>query len=331
MNYNKVLTYIVYKDNKKSKYWHKLIRNKDRYPNILNYVNNMYDDSESIDESLCRIVKNIDVRPGCVICHGHITYESRDMQFRKYCSAKCRQQDIKFKRKLKEINKERHGDPNFNNREKSKVTCMSKYGVDNPQKNVAIRKKTMLTNYDRYNGPSPIYSMSVKHKIEQTCMERYGSKSWHSSPIGKEKMSSYEIQSKINNSKRDNDTFNSSGPEILIEERLKSVFNIVKTQHRDELLYPFNCDFYIEDIDTWIEYNGFWTHGHHPFDENNEDDINMLNIWKSKGTKYYNNAIDTWTKRDVKKYNMAKQNHLNYFVFYTPNDFDKWIEEYEKK
>ena len=52
-------------------------------------------------------------------------------------------------------------------------------------------------------------------------------------------------------------------------------------------LFEFFCDFYIEDIDTWIEFNGFMTHGGHPFDENNLDDINKLNIWKTKNNSFY--------------------------------------------
>ena len=59
-------------------------------------------------------------------------------------------------------------------------------------------------------------------------------------------------------------------------------------------------------LDLYIEIQGSWTHGKHAFNENNQDDIDKLNLWKSKNTKFYDNAIYTWTELDVKKRNIAK-------------------------
>ena len=70
----------------------------------------------------------------------------------------------------------------------------------------------------------------------------------------------------------------------------------------------------------YIECNFSWTHGGHFFDENNIEDQEKLKLWKSKNTKYYDNAIKTWTVRDVKKHNIAIQNKLNYIVL--------WKEDY---
>ena len=90
------------------------------------------------------------------------------------------------------------------------------------------------------------------------------------------------------------------------------------SQYYNEEKYPFKCDFYIKSIDTYIEVNGNWTHGSHPFDRNNEEDIKKLKEWieKSKRSKYYKNAIYTWTDLDVRKLNIAMQNKLNYTVIY---------------
>lgn len=171
MNYDKILSNIIYKDNKKTKYWYKILRHN-KYDNVYDYILNRYDDSESIDESLYRIMHNINIRPVCHICRNHITYEPRTMSFRKYCSAKCRQQDPEFKQKLKDININKHNDPNFNNRDKAKLTCIEKYGCDNVHKNDDIKRKTLLTNIDRYNGPAPICSIDVKNKMEQDMLRK---------------------------------------------------------------------------------------------------------------------------------------------------------------
>lgn len=56
-------------------------------------------------------------------------------------------------------------------------------------------------------------------------------------------------------------------------------------------VYPFNCDFYIKSLDLYIECNFSWTHGEHWFDSSSKEDLEKLEKWKSKKTKYYDNAI----------------------------------------
>lgn len=51
----------------------------------------------------------------------------------------------------------------------------------------------------------------------------------------------------------------------------------------------------------------------------NKDDIKILNEWIEKCNKseYYKNAIKVWTKRDVKKREIARKNNLNYLEIYS--------------
>ena len=88
--------------------------------------------------------------------------------------------------------------------------------------------------------------------------------------------------------------------------------------YRDNNRYPFNCDFYIKSLDLFIELNRYWTHGGRPFDPNDEWCKNQLELWttKSMTSKFYENAIDTWTVRDVHKMLVAKENNLNYICLY---------------
>lgn len=89
-------------------------------------------------------------------------------------------------------------------------------------------------------------------------------------------------------------------------------------QYYDKIRYPFKCDFYIKSEDLFIEVNGNWTHGSHPFNPNNGEDIKKKNEWikKSKNSKYYKNAVYTWTDLDVRKINLAKNNKLNFIAIY---------------
>lgn len=88
--------------------------------------------------------------------------------------------------------------------------------------------------------------------------------------------------------------------------------------------YPWHCDFYIKSLDLFIEINGIWTHGPHPFDENNQEDLKLLEKWKikSKISKFYKKAIDGWTIRDILKRKPVKENNLKYIEIFS-RDFTK--------
>ena len=144
-----------------------------------------------------------------------------------------------------------------------------------------------------------------------------------------------EVANKIANSeikkqneiktKRKNNKFNKSKSEDESYNLLKEKYNDIKSQYRSEL-YPFNCDFYIPSLDLYIECNYGWTHCDHPFNENNKEDQLIVKSWKEKNTQYYNNAINTWTIRDVNKRNIAKQNNLNYIEFWNIGELKHWLQ-----
>ena len=126
---------------------------------------------------------------------------------------------------------------------------------------------------------------------------------------------------KEHDTKKRNGTFKKSTQEDAVYEMLCKKYgedNVIR-QYWSEA-YPFNCDFYIPSLGLYIECNFSWTHGGHFFNENDEEDLKKLQQWKDKGTKYYLNAIETWTVRDVKKRQAAKKNKLNYVVFWNLDD-----------
>ena len=95
---------------------------------------------------------------------------------------------------------------------------------------------------------------------------------------------------------------------------IKEKFPSVIRQYKDKERYPYFCDFYIPELDLFLELNGTWTHGNHPYDMNSKEDNSILNIWKEKSKEHpmYLAAIKTWVVSDVNKRNKAKENHLNF-------------------
>ena len=113
----------------------------------------------------------------------------------------------------------------------------------------------------------------------------------------------------------------------------------IRDRYKSEL-YPWKCDFYIPEIDLYIEYQGLWTHGvksfnyngiqyncHCPYDPNNLIHQEVIKQWKNKNTNFYNSAIETWTVKDVLKRETAKKNNLNWIEFFTIKDFNDWYEQ----
>ena len=233
---------------------------------------------------------------------------------------------------------------------------------DNPQKHEETKEKTRTTNNKKYGGNSPscdrnvylkqretfkrnhngyaYYRQMPEHshkmrkinlskdthiKIQNTNLKKYGV-DWYSKTNEFKRVMSEninEINKKRYDTKKKNNTFNISKTEdesyVLIKEKYPDVIR----QHKSKE-YPFACDFYIPSIDTYIECNYFWTHGFKPY-IGDEKDMEQVKEWKNNNTDFYNNAIETWTARDIKKRNVAKKNNLNWLEFFNINELIDWL------
>ena len=312
------------------------------------YLDNRYNDSQSYIETLYRMKNKIEIRPVCLECGKPVRFLNYTTGFRTFCGSTCirsgkivreriQQTFIEkygvdnpakskiISQKIKNTNIKKYGVPvpiqNNIIKEKIRKTCIKRYGVDNGAKSEKAIKQMKETNIKKYGSVCPTKNKDVLNKSRQTCLKHYGVISYSQTNDYKEKqsklMSSNEMQKRRNIIQKERHSFNTS----KIEQQFKEYFeqnypNDFEYQYRSEL-YPFNCDFYIKSLNLYIEINGSWTHGRHPFDENNQEDIDKLNLWKSKNSGYYQNAIQTWTISDVNKRNIAKENNLNYLEIFS--------------
>lgn len=225
-------------------------------------------------------------------------------------------------------------------KEQSYHTCIEKYGVKYPSQSSEIKKKSKETCIKRYGVPYVFQADDVKKKSISTCIEKYGVEYPSQSPEIQEKvkdtciekygveypMQLPEVRAKAYNTKRENGTFNTSKTEDDTYKILKDMFGEVLRQYSSNM-YPYNCDFYIPTYDLYIECNYHWTHQDHIYDDLNQVDKNLVESMHSKCSKYYDNAIYTWTIRDKEKYDAVIKNKLNYIVFYSFNQFQHWALE----
>lgn len=240
-------------------------------------------------------------------------------------------------------------------KESIKKTNNEKYGVDNPSQAKCVKDKKRNTFLEKYGVENPFQSEEIKDKSKSTCIEKYGVEYASKSDIVKLKkktttLERYGNESYIRtegyadkvrtrfkeligtaNKKHMKTTSGISRIEILFYDYLVEKFgeNDVVYNYMSEL-YPYKCDFYIKPYDLYVELNAHWSHGGHPFDENSQIDIERLNYWKSKNSKYYNIAAKVWCESDVKKRQCAKENNLNYIEIFE-NDIKSVIDTFERK
>lgn len=230
------------------------------------------------------------------------------------------------------IEKYGYSSPLLNNevKEKSKITNIKKYGEAIPQKSKVIKDKIITsnkeTNIKKYGVDNPMKIQEIVNKQKQTILAKYGVSNISQSSWYKENIK--EINNKKNITHQKNNSFNTSNLEKISLDKLKEIFKNVNAYYKSEL-YPYVSDAYIKDIDTYIEFNYHWTHGKEKYIGSKEQN-KIVDLWKSKNTTYYNNAIYTWTIRDPEKLNTAKNNNINLLIFYTYDEFINWTISYKK-
>lgn len=261
----------------------------------------------------------------------------------KHCTETYTKNYINNKDNRKELNErtrntclEKYNGIGFASQELTKKyneTMLLKYGHTNPSHVKEIQEKTKLTNLSKYGSENVYASDLIIQKIKETNLERYDETSWTKSKEGREFLKNFtnseDFKNKQHETKKKNNSFNTSKIENKLELSLREMFPDLETQYKSEL-YPFNCDFYIPSLNLYIEYNGMWLHGGKFFDKNDLNDLKKLSQWteKSKNSKFYKNAIETWTIRDLNKLNTAIDNNLNYVAWFNEEQAYDWIERY---
>lgn len=232
--------------------------------------------------------------------------------------------------KMLATKKSRYG--SFFNKEKYTRTCLDKYGVDYYAKTEEFKRKQKDTLIERYGVEYPLQNEEIFNKMKKTNLEKYG----YATIVERPNNLSQESYDKMWDTKKKRKNTNTSRAELEVEQYLcRENIEYVK-EYVDER-YPWHCDFYIPKQDLFIEIQGSWTHGKHPFNPNNERDVSIVEKWRTKSNEInskgarktmYATAIKVWTESDVAKRRTAQINNLNYFEIFS-DDPKKCIEDVE--
>lgn len=181
---------------------------------------------------------------------------------------------------------------------------------------VEKRQQTMLK---KYGAKHALQSNEILFRMKSAVKSKYGTDNV---------MKVESIKCLVDKAKIHNDSYGRSSTEDVLYSKLVALFGVeqVIRQYKDSR-YPFCCDFYITSLDLFIELNAFWSHGGHWYDSSSSSDLQKLHSWISKDKAFYKCAADVWTKADVKKRQVAAENHIHYVVFWNNDlsDFDSWV------
>lgn len=235
-----------------------------------------------------------------------------------------RKDDEKRIEKIKNTKLLRYGNSNYNNIDKQRKTYQNKSFIE---KQYIIDKRKNSRD-----------ELSITEKRIDTMIGKYGVRGFASTDRYKNLFKNKEfLESKLlkeYETKKKNNTFNKSFQEDKIFELLKLKYKDIIRNYK-ESRYPYSCDFYIPSQDLFIEYNGNWTHGDKPY-QNNEECNKVIENWHKKSNElnlygkhknYYLNAIYTWSDLDVRKRKIARENKLNWLEFFNMNDFMEWYNQ----
>lgn len=253
----------------------------------------------------------------CPICGKETQFYSLTKGYNKHCSTTCSSRDPNVQEKLRKTNQSLYG---------VDVGFQTQQCIDNSHSKTAIDKKNQ-TMLKRYNVLTFISTDNVRQKITNTLLDRYNVSNSYQIPQIREKaiISANTEQSiqKRHNTRKVNG-WNSNKVENFVKEFL--YINKFDFEYNwKSNLYPWKVDFYIRDLNLFLELNLFWTHNFHWFDPTNSQDMQTLSNWQQKNNEYYDNAIKIWTIRDIQKRDFAIENNLNYVVVWNKTQLSQFL------
>jgi hypothetical protein len=81
----------------------------------------------------------------CIICNRETKFETLNLGYNKFCGLKC-------------------SGKSYETKNKRKLTCISRYGVDNPSKNIEFINKQERTNIEKYGIKCSLCNNVIKKK-----------------------------------------------------------------------------------------------------------------------------------------------------------------------
>lgn len=299
--------------------------------NIIDYLNNRYNDSDSLLESLQRIRMGIEEKPLCPKCGMPVKWVGKESKmFTKYCSNGCRANAEETHEKAKQTLIEKWGTSGCYDSSIYRQYLKDTIGRETWANNESIEKRKQ-SFIDHYGTDKISEIPEILRKREETCLKKYGFKNQMQNPDIKAK--AIETFNKSSNKK-----YGTSKPEKEWKTKLEEYYPSLIWHYYNKKKYPYNVDFYIPEKDIYIEYQGSQYHHYEPFVNSDEQQDELARLYElaeaspknEKGTNMYFEIIKVWTVTDPSKRRFAKKNNIKLIEIWPDDNIDKILEEIEK-
>ena len=293
------------------------------------YVINRYADGvDNVSELIYRLYNNVEKRPVCIKCGARVTFNINKRNYNDLCrSCKGSLGGTALSKRLSNDNELK---------EKFRQN-----GIIHNKKmwNVSKDERIILCNKMSNGWHKKFLNMSPEERnnYSKECSNR-AYHSWESKSL-EEKKRFAETQKRVweNRNKEDynkwwntciatrqpNYTSKHSKQEQEIFDYVHTLYKDAKHWYRDNRYGNYECDIYVPSKDAFIECQYFITHGGHPFDETNIDDLVLVE--KLKNNAFCHNDYKTFSERDPLKRKIAKENNLNFLELWHGGKQDEQI------
>lgn len=333
-----------------------------------NYLDTRYTDSKSYKESVWRILHNIEERPVCQVCGKEVEFIGRKNNiFAKTCCKECfkiiTKQNNNAKTERKPLTEEELYYKSLSQAEKTKFTCLKRYGVEhvsqlptntfksnNPQKKQDIKdktKETRIKKYGQYMSPNNVKVLlsdeSKQKRVEafnKTMLNKYGDVTYRNWDKHKQTcLERYGVDSwsKTNEFKQ----MMSDKHDLIQTKRYETIkklnigkFSLMEQKSHiilkeifPDVIHQYKSDVYPFMCDFYIPSTDTYIecnyHWTHGKRLYSGSPEDIEIITKWKQNNHFG-AIETWTIRDIKKYKCAVEHNLNYLLFYNMQELIDW-------
>lgn len=297
----------------------------EEYKEIIN-LTKFLDKDAAFQQRMWHIKNNVYFIPKCKICGKPVKF-SLSKGYGNYCSNQCIGKDKdnttkKFKKTCLEKYGVEHYSQTKNWKDKKRQTSLEKYGVDDFSKTEEFKEKVKEVNLNRYGveNYSQTKEFFEKYRINLIKYHRNLIKNEHSDLIYIDSLSNHESKYKckicgnefsmksnvFNNRKRYNQTIcpicNPLQKQYSCEEKqvlnyIKSIYSGEIIENTRKIIYPYELDIYLPEINLAFEFNGDFWHANPNLYEYNSIIINKQawEIWEKDRKK-----SDMCNKKQIK-------------------------------
>jgi hypothetical protein len=177
-------------------------------------------------------------------------------------------------------------------RAKARATCVAHLGVENPMQSEEVRVGMRKRCLEKRGVEHHWQLDDVKEKRKQTWVDHYGVDNPFKAREVIDKFDRDSMVAKALETMKRNNSYRKSAPEDAIYTILCDHFGVDDVERQKTMNFRWPIDFYVRSIDTYVQYDGKYWHGHdRPLEE-------IMQFKKPRDHNIYRNMLTAQKQTD---------------------------------